>query len=199
MAEKRVAADRLIVVVGGETEMVQHEKTLGYLVIVILFKVTFDFFVYFLAAEEERRVRRIEEDVQTKAKMCEKDLREAEPALQAAQMALNTLNKINLTELKSFGAPPQAVINVCAAVLVLCSGRHHRLPKDRSWRACKHMMGSVDRFLTQLVRFDKEHIPPKVIVALQPYLNVELGMAAMCCKFTNNSRFMFGRIPNSIH
>lgn len=129
--------------------------------------------IKYLAAEEERRVRRIEEDVQTKTKLCEQDLREAEPALQAAQMALNTLNKTNLTELKSFGAPPQAVINVCAAVLVLCSSRQ-KLPKDRSWRACKCMMGSVDRFLNQLVRFDKEHIPTKVITALQPYLNVGL-------------------------
>lgn len=124
-----------------------------------------------IAAEEERRVRRIEEDVQIKAKLCEKDLRKAEPALQAAQMALNTLNKTNLTELKSFGAPPQAVVKVCAAVLVLCSGRQ-KLPRDRSWKACKNMMGSVDRFLSHLVRFDKEHIPSKVITALQVYLNV---------------------------
>lgn len=54
----------------------------------------------------------------------------------AAQEALNTLNKNNLTELRSFGTPPKAVINVCAAVLVLFSGRG-KIPKDRSWRACK--------------------------------------------------------------
>lgn len=36
----------------------------------------------------------------------------------------------------------------------------------------QQLMGAVDRFLNQLLRFDKEHIPPKVIVALQPYLNV---------------------------
>ena len=33
----------------------------------------------------------------------------AEPALAAAQDALNTLNKGNLTELKSFGSPPGVV------------------------------------------------------------------------------------------
>lgn len=37
---------------------------------------------------------------------CEEDLVKAEPALLAAQEALNTLNKNNLTELKSFGSPP---------------------------------------------------------------------------------------------
>lgn len=93
------------------------------------------FFYYNSVAEEERKVRIIEEDVSIKTKLCEEDLRKAEPALIAAQEALNTLNKNNLTELKSFGTPPQAVINVCAAVLILFSTR--KLPKDRSWKACK--------------------------------------------------------------
>lgn len=89
------------------------------------------------AAEEEKKVRIIEEDVSIKAKICEADLRKAEPSLVAANEALNTLNKNNLTELKSFGMPPKAVINVCAAVLVLFSVSTGKIPKDRSWRACK--------------------------------------------------------------
>lgn len=88
------------------------------------------------AAEEERKVRAIGDDVTIKAKICEADLRKAEPLLIAANEALNTLNKNNLTELKSFGQPPKAVIHVCAAVLVLFSGKN-KIPKDRSWRACK--------------------------------------------------------------
>lgn len=71
-----------------------------------------------------------------KAKICEADLNRAEPLLIAAREALNTLNKNNLTELKSFGMPPKAVINVCAAVLVLFSVSG-KIPRDRSWRACK--------------------------------------------------------------
>lgn len=97
------------------------------------------------AAAEEQKVRIIEEDVFIKTKLCEEDLRKAEPALLAAQEALNTLNKNNLTELKSFGTPPQAVINVCAAVLVLCSKQ--KLPKDRSWKACKVNFLIMDRLL----------------------------------------------------
>lgn len=95
------------------------------------------------AAEEEKKVRIIEEDVSIKAKICEADLRRAEPSLAAANEALNTLNKNNLTELKSFGMPPKAVINVCAAVLVLFSGSTGKIPKDRSWRACKVRMNLV--------------------------------------------------------
>lgn len=78
----------------------------------------------------------IEEDVTIKAKICADDLAKAEPALLAAQEALNTLNKNNLTELKSFGSPPDAVVNVTAAVLVLFS-KKGKIPKDRSWKSCK--------------------------------------------------------------
>lgn len=42
----------------------------------------------------------------------------------------------NLTELKSFGSPPLAVINVTAGVLVL-QAKKGKVPKDRSWKACK--------------------------------------------------------------
>uniref|UniRef100_A0A1B0C972 Dyneins heavy chain n=2 Tax=Lutzomyia longipalpis TaxID=7200 RepID=A0A1B0C972_LUTLO len=146
---KNEAADKLIVVVSAENMMVQKEKN--------------------ISALEEQKVRRIEEDVSIKAKLCEEDLRKAEPALVAAQEALNTLNKNNLTELRSFGAPPEAVVNVCAAVMVLFAPKG-KIPKDRSWRAAKVMMGKVDTFLNDLITYDKEHIHPKVIEALQPYL-----------------------------
>lgn len=58
------------------------------------------------ADEEEEKVGFIAEEVSKKQKDCEEDLVKAEPALLAAQEALNTLNKNNLTELKSFGSPP---------------------------------------------------------------------------------------------
>ncbi len=49
----------------------------------------------------------------------------------------------NLTELKSFGSPPAAVVNVTAAVMVLLSNKQAKVPKDRSWKAAKVMMGKV--------------------------------------------------------
>ena len=60
-------------------------------------------------------------------------MKKAEPALLAAQEALNTLNKANLTELKSFGSPPPAVMLVTEAVMVLLLGQDGKIPKDRSW------------------------------------------------------------------
>ena len=70
------------------------------------------------ADDEEKNVNQISKEVEVKQKSCAEDLKKAEPALLAAQSALNTLNKANLTELKSFGSPPPAVINVLSAVMV---------------------------------------------------------------------------------
>ncbi|XP_061387676.1 dynein beta chain, ciliary, partial [Musca vetustissima] len=149
LTAKNAAADKLILIVSAESEKVKYEKH--------------------IASEEEKRVRIIEEDVCIKTKMCEEDLRKAEPALVAAQAALNTLNKNNLTELKSFGSPPKAVVNVCAAVMVLFAN-NGKIPRDRSWKAAKLMMVRVDQFLNDLVNYNKDNIHPNIIEVLQGYL-----------------------------
>ncbi|XP_019887304.2 dynein beta chain, ciliary [Ooceraea biroi] len=149
LQQKNDAADALIAIVGVETEKVQKEKA--------------------IADEEESKVAIIAEEVSKKQKDCEMDLRKAEPALLAAQEALNTLNKANLTELKSFGSPPGAVTNVTAAVMVLLAPGG-KVPKDRSWKAAKIVMAKVDTFLDSLINYDKENIHPEVIKAIQPYL-----------------------------
>uniref|UniRef100_A0A8C2YH93 Dynein axonemal heavy chain 9 n=1 Tax=Coturnix japonica TaxID=93934 RepID=A0A8C2YH93_COTJA len=149
LKQKNEDADKLIQVVGVETEKVSREKA--------------------AADEEEQKVALITQEVQQKQKDCEEDLARAEPALEAAQAALNTLNKKNLTELKSFGSPPPAVSNVTAAVMVLMAPGG-RIPKDRSWKAARATMARVDGFLDSLIKFDKENIHENCLKALQPYL-----------------------------
>ncbi|XP_056405417.1 dynein axonemal heavy chain 9 [Hyla sarda] len=149
LKQKNEDADKLIQVVGVETEKVEKEKA--------------------IADEEEKKVAVIAEEVGKKQKDCETDLAKAEPALVAAQEALNTLNKNNLTELKSFGSPPSAVTNVTAAVMVL-TAPGGRVPKDRSWKAARVVMGKVDSFLDSLINFNKENIHENCIKAIQPYL-----------------------------
>ncbi|XP_048221904.1 LOW QUALITY PROTEIN: dynein axonemal heavy chain 9 [Perognathus longimembris pacificus] len=149
LKQKNEATDKLIQVVGVETEKVSREKA--------------------AADEEERKVALIMLEVQQKQKDCEEDLTKAEPALMAAHAALNTLNKTNLTELKSFGSPPAAVSNVSAAVMVLMAPGG-KVPKDRSWKASKITMAKVDSFLDSLVNFDKENIHENCLKAIRPYL-----------------------------
>ena len=122
MKQKNDDADALIKKVGVEQEKVGAEKA--------------------IADEEEKKVAKINKEVSKKQRDCETDLAKAEPALKAAEAALNTLNKANLTELKSFGKPPPAVVNVSAAVFVLCSPSS-KIPKDRGWKNSKLMMSKV--------------------------------------------------------
>uniref|UniRef100_A0A3P9MEE2 Dynein, axonemal, heavy chain 11 n=1 Tax=Oryzias latipes TaxID=8090 RepID=A0A3P9MEE2_ORYLA len=119
---------------------------------------------------EAQKVAVMQAEIAAKQKECESDLVKAEPSLTAALAALDTLNKVNLTELKAFPNPPEAVRNVAAAVMVLLSPRG-RVPKDRSWRAARAFMGKVDDFLQALVSYDKEHIPDSCLaVVKQDYL-----------------------------
>ncbi|XP_053153093.1 dynein axonemal heavy chain 9 isoform X3 [Hemicordylus capensis] len=179
LKQKNEDADKLIQVVGIETEKVSKEKT--------------------IADDEEQKVALITQEVQQKQKDCEEDLVKAEPALAAAQAALNTLNKNNLTELKSFGSPPSAVSNVTAAVMTLMAPGG-KVPKDRSWKAAKMAMAKVDGFLDSLIHFNKENIHENCLRALQSYLqdpefNPELvtsksyAAAGLCSWVINIVRF----------
>ncbi|XP_049632688.1 dynein axonemal heavy chain 9 [Suncus etruscus] len=149
LKQKNENADKLINVVGIETDKVSREKA--------------------IADEEEQKVALIMIEVKQKQKDCEEDLAKAEPALIAAQAALNTLNKTNLTELKSFGSPPLAVSNVSAAVMTLMAPGG-KVPKDRSWKAAKVSMAKIDGFLDSLTNFDKENIHENCLKAIRPYL-----------------------------
>uniref|UniRef100_A0A670JQ67 Dynein axonemal heavy chain 11 n=1 Tax=Podarcis muralis TaxID=64176 RepID=A0A670JQ67_PODMU len=131
-------AEALITKIGLQTEKVGKEKA--------------------IADAEEQKVVAIQAEVSRKQKECEDDLVKAEPALVAATAALNTLNKVNLSELKAFPNPPIAVTNVTAAVMVLMANKG-KVPKDRTWNAARLFMGKVDEFLQALINYDKEHIP----------------------------------------
>jgi dynein heavy chain, axonemal len=145
---KNDAADLLIAEVTAENERVQKSKN--------------------EATEKAKRVTIMKEAITAEKKLNEEELRRAKPALDRAAEALNTLNRTNLTELKSFGSPPEIVVKVCAAVQVLFS--KGKIPKDRTWKAGKLMMAKVDDFLNNLLNFDKDNIPPEVIKEVKTYL-----------------------------
>ncbi|XP_076625371.1 dynein beta chain, ciliary [Colletes latitarsis] len=148
--KKNEIADTILTEVRAENAKAEAEKT--------------------IVSEEEAKIAEIKETVAERQKRCDEDLAKAEPAVRQAEAALDTLNKSNLTELKSFGTPPEQVAMVAQAVLVLFAPKG-QIPKDRSWKACKVMMGSVDAFLSQLRNYDKENIHPEVVRAIQPYIN----------------------------
>ncbi|XP_078408210.1 dynein axonemal heavy chain 11 [Cetorhinus maximus] len=135
-------AEALITKVGQQTEKLNQEKA--------------------IADVEEQRVTAIRAEVSKQQQQSEEDLAKAEPALRAANTALNTLNRSNLTELRTFPNPPAIVTNVTAAIQVLLAP-NGKIPKDRSWKTAKILLSKVDDFLQAIVNFDKEHIPEAII------------------------------------
>ncbi|XP_050431508.1 dynein axonemal heavy chain 2 [Adelges cooleyi] len=83
------------------------------------------------------------------------DLKLAMPALEEAMDALNSLNKKDLSEVKSFSRPPERVKLVLEAVMTLKQS-------EPSWAEAKRQLGDPN-FLNQLKDFDKDHIPEKVL------------------------------------
>ncbi|XP_061694561.1 dynein axonemal heavy chain 11 [Syngnathoides biaculeatus] len=153
-----------------------------------------------VADAEEQKVEAFQAEVSKQQRETENELAKAEPALQAANAALNTLNRLNLTELRTFPNPPAIVTNVTAAVVVLLAPQG-KIPKDRSWKASKVVMSKVDEFLQSLVNFDKEHIPEATVKVVRddylsdPEFNPEFvhhkssAAAGLCAWVINMIRF----------
>ena len=78
-------------------------------------------------AEEESRCRAIAENAQ-------QDLNEALPALEEAVKALESLNKKDMTEIRSYGRPPPLVEKVMEAVMVLKGN-------EPTWAEAKRALG----------------------------------------------------------
>jgi len=123
------------------------------------------------AKVEEEKTEEIAADVSAKEESCRKELEKAEPMVQAAAAALDTLDKKELTEMKSFGNPPAAVVNVMNAVMILLNTKRVPKKKDLTWKnGQKAMNVGVEKFLTSLKEYDKEHIPKATVTAVTPYI-----------------------------
>ena len=94
----------------------------------------------------------------------QKDLDRAMPALESAVKALASLTKADITEVKSFTNPPNAVRVVLEGVCVL-------LGEEPKWENAKKLLTKSD-FLDSLTGYDKDNIPPARLKKLRKeYIN----------------------------
>ena len=96
------------------------------------------------------------------AAAAQSDLDEAMPALAAAVSALDSLNKGDITEIKSYNKPPPLVALVMEGVQVLRKGK-------LDWANAKKSLGEGD-FIKQLKEFDKDHISESTRKKLLKYI-----------------------------
>ncbi|XP_036403568.1 dynein heavy chain 2, axonemal [Megalops cyprinoides] len=95
------------------------------------------------------------------AENAQRDLDEALPALEEAMKALESLNKKDMTEIKSYGRPPALVETVMQAVMILRGN-------EPSWAEAKRQLGESN-FIKQLVNFDKDNISDRVLKKIGHY------------------------------
>jgi dynein heavy chain len=100
--DKKANTDKLIAFVAQETAVADEQKA--------------------IAMVEEEKCTKIAEEVMDFQAMCEKEMAAAEPVIQAAVEALNSLDKKSITELKALASPPAGIDDVTSGVLVLMGG-----------------------------------------------------------------------------
>ena len=93
----------------------------------------------------------------------ERDLAEAMPALEGAMRALASLDKKDITVVKSFIAPPPAVCMVMEAVCIL-------LEEKPDWPTAKVVLSQMD-FIEKLQKYNKDNIPEGILRKLKTYVN----------------------------
>eukprot|EP01116_Phalansterium_solitarium_P017128 TRINITY_DN413_c0_g1_i5.p1 TRINITY_DN413_c0_g1~~TRINITY_DN413_c0_g1_i5.p1 ORF type:complete len:4163 (-),score=2181.62 TRINITY_DN413_c0_g1_i5:539-13027(-) len=128
-----------------------------------------------IVEREEEEANKMAEETKAIADDAERDLAEALPALEAAEQALKTLNKNDITEVKSLQRPPAGVKMVMETVCILLTVKPKKIDVDGKkvddyWEGAKKVLNDV-RFLESLIEFDKDNIDPGVISKLKPYID----------------------------
>ncbi|CAH0724307.1 unnamed protein product, partial [Brenthis ino] len=93
----------------------------------------------------------------------EEALSAALPALEAARLALADLDKNDITEIRSFATPPEAVQVVCECVVII------RGIKDVSWKGAKGMMADPN-FLRNLQEMNCDLITQAQVKAVKAHM-----------------------------
>ncbi|XP_025155769.1 dynein heavy chain 2, axonemal [Harpegnathos saltator] len=124
-------------------------------------------------AEEQKECKMLEE-------LARADLATVEPALNEAIKALETLNKKDLAEIKSFTHPPPKVEMVMEAVMILKNS-------EPTWAEAKRQLGDVN-FINTLRDFDKDHISDRVLRTIAKYTSdpefdpAKVGLVSVAAK-----------------
>ncbi len=120
-------------------------------------------------SEDEAVVKAQQDEASLVQADAQRDLDRALPALEKAIKALNALEKKDITEMRSYATPPEAVQKVMECVCIL-------LGHKPDWDTAKKIMQD-SQFMTRLVEYDKDSIKRKIIARIGPYVEDDPAMA----------------------
>ncbi|UJR10317.1 hypothetical protein I4U23_014523 [Adineta vaga] len=144
------------------------------------------------ADEERRKIETKKAAVEKVQAACAIELAKAEPVLEAARLALENIEKGQLTELKSFASPPEAVKFVMNMVVVLFKwvDENRIIPESqRTWTEAKNTIGPVEKFLQRLKNFQVAKVTPQVRAIID-----KLNSTLMNISKTNNIESLIQQI-----
>ncbi|XP_061490002.1 dynein axonemal heavy chain 6 isoform X2 [Rhineura floridana] len=114
--------------------------------------------------QEDEAIAKVKaEETQAIADDAQRDLDEALPALEAANKALDSLDKADISEIRVFTKPPDLVMTVMEAICILLNAKP-------DWATAKQLLGDSN-FLKKLLEYDKENIKGQILLKLQKYMN----------------------------
>ncbi|KAG2769665.1 Dynein alpha chain, flagellar outer arm [Phytophthora cactorum] len=137
------------------------------------------------AGDEAAKCAIIQTEVTEKQRSTQEDLAKAEPAVEQAMAALDSLNKKDLGECKTMSKPPAGVDDVFSATMVLLAGVHPNVQvtktgkvKDVKWDTVKkQLLGNIPEYIEYLVGFkqvvDDGKVPPMNWKEVRVFLEME--------------------------
>ncbi len=115
-----------------------------------------------ITAVEEQAAQVLYNEVMVIKTDCETELAKAMPIYKEALGALDTLNKNDIIEMKSYAKPPEDLVLVITAVCFL-------LDKPENWDEGKKLMNQPEAFINSLKTFDKDNIKEAKLKKLKKY------------------------------
>jgi len=115
-----------------------------------------------LTAVEEAAAQKLYNEVMVIKTDCESELAKAMPIYKEALGALDTLNKNDIIEMKSYAKPAEDIVLVISAVCLL-------LDKPENWDEGKKLMNQPEGFINSLKTFNKDNIKEAKLKKLKKY------------------------------
>ncbi|ELU10552.1 hypothetical protein CAPTEDRAFT_221643 [Capitella teleta] len=143
VTEKTAACETLLAEISSGTEMATQKKK--------------------MAINKGKEIEVQSKVIAVEKKDAEDALAEALPALEAARLALDDLDKNDVTEIRSFAKPPKPVQTVCECIVVL------KGIKEVSWKSAKGMMSEAN-FLKSLKEMDVDNITTKQVSTAKGFI-----------------------------
>ncbi|KAH8072714.1 hypothetical protein JL721_3359 [Aureococcus anophagefferens] len=136
------------------------------------------------AEQEAAKVAVVQKDVGEKQRSTAEDLAKAEPAVEAAMAALDSLDAKSLAECKSMIKPPAGVDDIFISTMILLADiypavlHNKKKVKDRSWDAAKKQcLGNIKEYIEYLkmikVKVDESVDLTTQMKEIRPYLALE--------------------------